>query len=774
MVKIKLPIAIFLLFATFQLSFAQPGLVVTGNISTEAGIGVEGVLVSADGGNGGSAFTDANGNYELSLEEGIAHTISPFSNDAPLNGVSTLDLVLTERHTAGTELFTSPYQLIAADVDRSNEVDLNDLLTFENAILGITFGFPNNTSWRFVDADYVFPNPLNPFAEQFPEVVNLNGTSGTVANVDFVAVKTGDVNGTAIANTSSGNNNYSGITGNVFNDLNDDCLLDNGDAGLAGWIVVASGDEGTFFGTSSSDGNYFIAMPDGTYNISLVMPNDLWTACTPTFEDVVVEYPSAQIFDFPVQATASCPFMEVDMATWLLRRCFPGTYSVNYCNTGTIDANAAQVVVELDPFFENVQSTPAWTSVNGNTYTFDLGTVASGECGSIYFSFDISCDAELGQTHCSSATVYPNTPCPPSNTWDGANLQVTGDCSGGEVIFTVTNVGEDMQAPVNYVVIEDIMIQMSADDLLLNSGESVTIPRTANGSTWRLMVNEDETHPYDVLNSVAVEGCGTNSEGEVSLGFVTQYSAGDEEPYLDIDCTENVGSWDPNDKQGFPRGTEDAHYIEKGQDIEYLIRFQNTGSDTAFNVRVIDRIEAGLDAATIRPGASSHPYKFDITDEGLVIFSFNNIMLPDSNVNEAASHGFVKFTIQQEPDLPLGTTLENEAAIYFDFNEPVITNRTLHTIGEKVVTVSAQEVFVPGVDLNVYPNPFDGAATFEIKGMDILKGELKLYNLNGQLMKNQLFQSSSFRFDGSELPEGMYFFRIENENGVVASGKVVK
>jgi hypothetical protein len=64
---------------------------------------------------------------------------------------------------------------------------------------------------------------------------------------------------------------------------------------------------------------------------------------------------------------------------------------------------------------------------------------------------------------------------------------------------------------------------------------------------------------------------------------------------------------------------------------------------------------------------------------GIVRFVFENIMLPDSNVNEATSHGFVKFTIHPRSDVPLGTSIPNSAAIYFDFNEPVITNTSIHT-----------------------------------------------------------------------------------------------
>ena len=75
----------------------------------------------------------------------------------------------------------------------------------------------------------------------------------------------------------------------------------------------------------------------------------------------------------------------------------------------------------------------------------------------------------------------------------------------------------------------------------------------------------------------------------------------------------------------------------------------------------------------------------DVINLQLFDFIFNNIQLPDSNVNEPASHGFVKFKINQRANNPLGTVIENKAGIYFDFNEAVITNSTHHVLGENFV-----------------------------------------------------------------------------------------
>jgi len=119
-------------------------------------------------------------------------------------------------------------------------------------------------------------------------------------------------------------------------------------------------------------------------------------------------------------------------------------------------------------------------------------------------------------------------------------------------------------------------------------------------------------------------------------------------------------------------GTE--RIVSLNQHIEYLIRFQNTGTDTAFTVRVRDTLDTDFNIFTVKPGASSHNYTFRMYGQRVLEWTFTNILLPDNTVNEAASHGVIQFTVEQTPDLPDGTLLSNHADIYFDYNDPVITN----------------------------------------------------------------------------------------------------
>jgi hypothetical protein len=131
---------------------------------------------------------------------GVDYTINPERNDDHRNGVSTLDLVQIQKHLLGKELFTSPYQYIAADANNSETLTAIDLIEIRKLILGIYTEFPSNKSWRFVEEGFPM-NPENPWP--FNEIIQLPAVSeDSLMHNDFVGVKVGDVNNTAKANAT--------------------------------------------------------------------------------------------------------------------------------------------------------------------------------------------------------------------------------------------------------------------------------------------------------------------------------------------------------------------------------------------------------------------------------------------------------------------------------------------------------------------------------------------------------------------------------------------
>jgi YVTN family beta-propeller protein len=132
-----------------------------------------------------------------SVPMGESYRVKPERNSDVLNGVTTYDIALISKYILGIDPAKSHYQLIAMDVNRSGEVDAADMLTIRNLILRKSTNFPNNTAWRFIPKSYVFKNPSNPFAEDFPEILTYTQPTESITDADFVAVKVGDANLTA-------------------------------------------------------------------------------------------------------------------------------------------------------------------------------------------------------------------------------------------------------------------------------------------------------------------------------------------------------------------------------------------------------------------------------------------------------------------------------------------------------------------------------------------------------------------------------------------------
>lgn len=598
-----------------------------------------------------------------------------------------------------------------------------------------------------------------------------------VAQFPIEISSTFDIWGEADIDTKAGNINGVGfpLSGNLFNDANLNCSLDLGEQGIPQRILKIEKNNINYYATTDADGFYDIFLDTGTYVITPQIINNYWQPCQTSYS-ITMDGTNAVAQDIPLQPIISCPFMNVDISTPFLRRCFENYYTISYCNNGTVTADGAFLEVELDDFLSVSSSSIPVASQNGNIFTFDLGDVDPFQCGDFYIQVLVSCDAELGTTHCTSVNIFPNEICELGIGWSGAAIEISGDCNAAteEVAFTIKNIGdESMNNGANSIVIEDaVMMATSPPVNSLAADESQIISFPANGSTFRMEIDQVPNHPFGGKVIAVVEGCGENSNGEISTGFVNQFSLEDNNPFTAIDCRENIGAFDPNDKQAFPRGYGAANYLKKNTDIEYLIRFQNTGTDTAFNVVIHDTLSQLLDIESFRLGASSHPVEFEMTGNRVALFKFNNIMLPDSNINEAASHGYVQFKISQNQDLLDGTILENNAAIFFDFNEPVITNTAFHTIGENFISVNTQKVFLPNLAIQIFPNPFEEMIQFKLEGVEFQSIQLNVFDLTGKLIRTSNHRENQFSFYRNQLLSGMYIYTLEADGAMISSGKI--
>ncbi|MEZ4952565.1 MAG: cohesin domain-containing protein [Saprospiraceae bacterium] len=175
-------------------------------------------------------MTPGTGMFEfMDLPIGQDYSITPEKDDDFLNGVTTYDLVLISRHILAIEPLDSPYKMIAADINNSQSITTFDLVSLRKVILYINDVFPNNSSWRFVDKNYTFPVPNNPWAEVFPEVININNMLTSVNDADFKAIKIGDINGSATPNNNFGNGSTDDRDGETLMFSTDKRLVEAGE-----------------------------------------------------------------------------------------------------------------------------------------------------------------------------------------------------------------------------------------------------------------------------------------------------------------------------------------------------------------------------------------------------------------------------------------------------------------------------------------------------------------------------------------------------------------
>lgn len=746
---------------------AQENGNIFGKVETPLGIPLGNVTIEfSNGSQTYTTTTDTSGQYSQNVPPGsyaVSHI--DINNSDYQQGVDMSDVFAISQHLLLFDPLDSPYKRLAADVNYDQKVTTIDLIKLRKLIFGIENTF-NAPSWLFAPADYDFPVPVNPWFENIPFagiIVPENGNT----EYNIIGFKTGDVNW-SIGLTG-------GLEGVVRADMESDCAAGAGEPPLRGWIVMAREGNAHYFASTDSSGYYRLSVPPGDYELSLIPRNEGWLACQSEFPITIVEN-GYQHFDLSAQALHFCPVPIVDISAPFLRRCFDNKLNIYYANDGSVFLEEAYIEVEFDNFLEVSQSSLPWSSVEGNTYTFPIGDLEPGQWGEFEVTALLSCDAALGEKHCTTAHIFPDSTCVPADpAWDGAILQLSGNCDGDTLRFRIENVGADMQEATQFYVIEDDLIMFSGP-VSLPSGEIAEINRPANGTTQRLVVEEPPGYPGIGDPTYGVEGCGTDETSTFSLGFFTQFPEFESGSSVSIYCTENIGAFDPNDKNAFPKGLGEQHFIEPGQPIDYLVRFQNTGTDTAFTVVIQDTLSPYLNPATLQMGAASHPFRWQLKGEGLLNIIFENILLPDSSANELASHGFVSFRIRQQEGLDLPTIVTNEAAIYFDFNDPVITNEVFHTVDtnflEMVVLTNTNEQNLPTL-LRLSPNPLQAGSSFQIGGALPENGLLMLYSNTGKLMSAIHVQAGGLATLPTGIPAGWYLLELWSKNQVIGRGKVI-
>jgi hypothetical protein len=225
----------------------------------------------------------------------------------------------------------------------------------------------------------------------------------------------------------------------------------------------------------------------------------------------------------------------------------------------------------------------------------------------------------------------------------------------------------------------------------------------------------------------------------------------------DIDNSDNSASctfivatsYDPNNKLVEPRGDgPNGNIAPDSEWLTYTINFQNTGNAPAINVRIEDEIETTLDLSTFEMLSTSHNCTTSIVDN-MIIWHFNDIYLPDSTSDEPGSKGFVQFRIKISNGLPLLTTIGNDAAIFFDYNDPIITNTAINTlfdIDNSITESSTSEI-------QIFPNPADRQIQFNA---ELPVQSIRIFDMSGRIVYQKDALIDIQFIDLPDLPEGLY------------------
>lgn len=227
---------------------------------------------------------------------------------------------------------------------------------------------------------------------------------------------------------------------------------------------------------------------------------------------------------------------------------------------------------------------------------------------------------------------------------------------------------------------------------------------------------------------------------------------------------EVIGSYDPNDVT-----VMEGEYVlieEASNYLNYRIRFQNTGTAPAVNVRVENELDDKLDWSTLQLLSTSHDSRLEIENENELVFYFDDINLVDSLTDEANSHGFITYRVRPKENIEVGDIIENQAAIYFDFNAPVITNTATTEIVDAKPPISVDEYAL--LDYTIYPIPVVDMLHINSSG-NILKVEV--FNELGQLL---ISEKNKTHIDLTELSKGLYFVKVMDAKGASAIQKIIK
>ncbi len=584
------------------------------------------------------------------------------------------------------------------------------------------------------------------------------------------------------------------VSGSIFLDQDSNCI---GEGYLHKNIFIK--DTRGYYAHVDSNGNYRLRTDTGIAYIEQIFANPLISqTCfnggySISFDTFGVDSSGFNFYNTLID----CPKLNVDIMCNRRRRCFKNQTYINYSNDGYVAESNVQLVVEFPEYVHLVSTNRLYTIDGAGRYVFDIGSLAAGEAGQLNIIDSVACENNIsGLTQCTRVWITPSNECLNNLDsaileWDKSSISVTGTCMNDSIKFVIYNTGDagngDMDGTSQYRIYVDNLLSYTGM-FQLNGEDSLLIQLPANGQTIRIEADQRFGHPGSSRPRTTIEACG-NGGVPIEYGMPLQSELDNLDYEVAEHCLPIIDSYDPNDKKVFPQGTTVNRYVHPDSKLNYTIRFQNTGTDTAYTVIIVDSLSKELDLANLKLGASSHPYNFEIRSgsngQPVLMFIFHQINLVDSLTDETNSNGFVSFTIKSNNGTTNNTVVHNSADIYFDYNLPITTNDSWITISDTVIygpnivvteTKNTSIAALTNQKLNIFPNPFNEFITLTLS--DGLTGNesVQIYDLVGkEFFSTNINNKASIRIDGAMLEKGVYFIELRSDSGIILGrSKVVK
>jgi hypothetical protein len=304
--------------------------------------------------------------------------------------------------------------------------------------------------------------------------------------------------------------------------------------------------------------------------------------------------------------------------------------------------------------------------------------------------------------------------------------------------------------------------------IVFDSADIAPVLITADSILWSIAyLSPFETGSFNIYVSV-IEAAPLDSTA-ISLFQLTPV-VGDDGPECNYDTVSVVisGAFDPNNIT-VDKTQLSVYEVPLQPALEYTINFQNTGTDTAFLVQLINPLPEDLILASLIIKETSHTLTyFELDDDNNLIFQFADIQLPPTAIDEVNCHGFITYEMQTQTDLIEGDIIANEASIIFDFNTPVITNTATTEIIVPTVGINNK----PQLAISVKPNPFTNATTIYFNTY-LNYAQIEVTDINGKQIFKDIMSGTEWNFIPGDINPGLYFVHLTQEQIGTYSTKIV-